>query len=96
MRDYAHRRRSPFGPNGQDDDHNGHEAVQMVQLGDMKRFSPASRRAKEPLEKIGEPIGATVRSFQDGLMDETSMIRRSGSRHRGGTHARGGSRREAC
>ena len=43
---------------------------QIVQIGYMKRFFPASQWAKEQLEKIGEPICATVRSFQGGLVDE--------------------------
>lgn len=43
---------------------------QIVQIGYMKRFFPAAQWAKEQLEKIGEPICATVRSFQGGLVDE--------------------------
>ena len=42
------------------------EAGQAVQIGYMKRFFPASRWAKENLAAIGEPICATVRSFQGG------------------------------
>ena len=45
-------------------------AGQVVQVGYMKRFFPASRWAKENLASIGEPICATVRSFQGGLADE--------------------------
>jgi len=36
----------------------------------MKRFFPCSKWARENLAKIGEPICATVRSFQGGLADE--------------------------
>lgn len=43
---------------------------QMVQLGYMKRFFPASQWACKNLAKIGEPICATVRSLQGGLVDE--------------------------
>ena len=43
---------------------------QVVQVGYMKRFFPCSRWAKDNLERIGEPICATVRSFQGGLADE--------------------------
>lgn len=43
---------------------------QIVQIGYMKRFFPASQWVKEQLAKIGEPICATVRSFQGGLVDE--------------------------
>lgn len=43
---------------------------QTVQIGYMKRFFPASQWAKEKLPAIGEPICATVRSFQGGLADE--------------------------
>lgn len=45
-------------------------ADQVVQVGYMKRFFPASRWAKEKLPSIGDPICATVRSFQGGLADE--------------------------
>jgi predicted dehydrogenase len=44
--------------------------AQVVQVGYMKRFFPAAQWAKQHLEKIGEPICATVRSFQGGLVDE--------------------------
>ncbi|HSI87230.1 MAG TPA: Gfo/Idh/MocA family oxidoreductase [Candidatus Methylacidiphilales bacterium] len=43
---------------------------QVVQIGYMKRFFPASVWAKEQLSRIGTPICATVRSFQGGLVDE--------------------------
>ena len=43
---------------------------QVVQVGYMKRFFPAAQWAKAQLEKIGEPICATVRSFQGGLVGE--------------------------
>ena len=45
-------------------------AGQVVQVGYMKRFFPASRWAKEKLPSIGDPICATARSFQGGLADE--------------------------
>lgn len=45
-------------------------AGQVVQVGYMKRYFPASRWAKEKLDSIGTPICATVRSFQGGLADE--------------------------
>jgi len=44
--------------------------AQVVQLGYMKRFFPASRWAKEKMALIGEPVCATVRTFQGGLVDE--------------------------
>ena len=43
---------------------------QIVQIGYMKRFFPASLWAKEQLARIGEPICATVRTFQGVLADE--------------------------
>lgn len=43
---------------------------QMVQIGYMKRFFPASVWARDQLARIGEPICATVRTFQGGLVDE--------------------------
>jgi predicted dehydrogenase len=43
---------------------------QVVQIGYMKRFFPAAQWAKEQLAKIGEPICASVRSFQGGLVDD--------------------------
>ncbi|MGB8354092.1 MAG: Gfo/Idh/MocA family oxidoreductase [Chthoniobacteraceae bacterium] len=43
---------------------------QMVQIGYMKRFFPASQWAKDHFAEIGEPICATVRSFQGGLCDD--------------------------
>jgi len=43
---------------------------QVVQVGYMKRFFPASQWAKEHLAEIGGPICATVRSFQGGLVDD--------------------------
>jgi predicted dehydrogenase len=45
-------------------------AGQVVQIGYMKRFFPASVWAKEQLHRIGTPICATVRSFQGGLVTE--------------------------
>jgi len=43
---------------------------QVVQLGFMKRFFPATIWAKEHLPEIGEPLCATVRTFQGGSTDE--------------------------
>ncbi len=43
---------------------------QVVQVGYMKRFFPASRWAKEKMALLGEPVCATVRSYQGGLVDE--------------------------
>lgn len=43
---------------------------QVVQIGYMKRFFPASRWAKEHFAEIGEPICASVRSLQGGLCDD--------------------------
>ena len=39
---------------------------QIVQIGYMKRFFPASVWAKEQLPRIGQPLCATVRSYQGG------------------------------
>jgi predicted dehydrogenase len=44
---------------------------QVVQVGYMKRFFPASLWAREKLAAIGQPICATVRSFQGGLVNES-------------------------
>lgn len=43
---------------------------QIVQSGYMKRFFPASIQAKRWLAEIGQPLCATVRSFQGGWADE--------------------------
>jgi len=43
---------------------------QVLQVGYMKRFFPASQWARKHLAEIGEPICATVRSFQGGLCDD--------------------------
>jgi len=43
---------------------------QIVQIGYMKRFFPSAVWAKERMGEIGDPICATVRSFQGGLVDE--------------------------
>ncbi|MEZ0299301.1 MAG: Gfo/Idh/MocA family protein [Candidatus Methylacidiphilales bacterium] len=42
---------------------------QVVQIGYMKRFFPSSQWAKEQLERIGEPICATIRTFQSSSAD---------------------------
>lgn len=43
---------------------------QVVQIGYMKRFFPSSQWARDNIAAIGEPICATIRSFQGGLADE--------------------------
>ncbi len=43
---------------------------QIVQSAYMKRFFPASVQAKKWLSEIGQPLCATVRSFQGGWCDE--------------------------
>jgi predicted dehydrogenase len=47
---------------------------QIVQIGYMKRFFPASQWVKEHLEKIGKPLCATVRSFQGGFVENGEAI----------------------
>jgi predicted dehydrogenase len=47
---------------------------QVIQIGYMKRFFPASQWVKEHLEKIGKPLCATVRSFQGGFVENGEEI----------------------
>jgi predicted dehydrogenase len=47
---------------------------QVVQIGYMKRFFPASQWMKEHLPEIGKPLCATVRSFQGGFVEEGETI----------------------
>jgi predicted dehydrogenase len=47
---------------------------QVVQIGYMKRFFPASRWMKEHLPAIGKPLCATVRSFQGGFVEDGETI----------------------
>jgi predicted dehydrogenase len=47
---------------------------QVVQVGYMKRFFPASRWMKEHLPEIGKPLCATVRSFQGGFVEDGETI----------------------
>jgi predicted dehydrogenase len=49
-------------------------AGQIVQIGYMKRFFPASQWVKEHLGKIGKPLCATVRSFQGGFVEDGETI----------------------
>ena len=47
---------------------------QVVQIGYMKRFFPASQWMKEHLPEIGKPLCATVRSFQGGFVEDGETI----------------------
>jgi len=47
---------------------------QVVQVGYMKRFFPASQWMKERLPEIGKPLCATVRSFQGGFVEDGETI----------------------
>jgi predicted dehydrogenase len=47
---------------------------QIVQIGYMKRFFPASRWVKEHLAEIGQPLCATVRSFQGGFVEDGETL----------------------
>jgi predicted dehydrogenase len=47
---------------------------QIVQIGYMKRFFPASRWIKEHLPEIGKPLCATVRSFQGGFVEDGETL----------------------
>jgi predicted dehydrogenase len=47
---------------------------QIIQIGYMKRFFPASQWVKEHLGKIGKPLCATVRSFQGGFVENGEEI----------------------
>ena len=47
---------------------------QVVQIGYMKRFFPASQWFKEHLPEIGKPLCATVRSFQGGFVEDGETI----------------------
>jgi predicted dehydrogenase len=47
---------------------------QVVQIGYMKRFFPASKWMKEHLPEIGKPLCATVRSFQGGFVEDGEKI----------------------
>jgi predicted dehydrogenase len=47
---------------------------QIVQVGYMKRFFPASRWIKEHMGEIGRPLCATVRSFQGGFVEDSETI----------------------
>jgi len=47
---------------------------QVVQIGYMKRFFPASQWMKEHLREIGKPLCATVRSFQGGFVEDGETI----------------------
>jgi len=50
---------------------------QVVQIGYMKRFFPASQWMKAHLAEIGTPLCATVRSFQGGFVEDGETIYRS-------------------
>jgi predicted dehydrogenase len=50
------------------------QAGQVVQIGYMKRFFPASQWVKQQLAKIGKPLCATVRSFQGGFVENGEEI----------------------
>ncbi len=47
---------------------------QIVQIGYMKRFFPASQWMKEHLPEIGKPLCATVRSFQGGFVEDGETL----------------------
>jgi predicted dehydrogenase len=47
---------------------------QVVQIGYMKRFFPASQWMKEHLPEIGRPLCGTVRSFQGGFVEDGETI----------------------
>ena len=47
---------------------------QVVQIGYMKRYFPASQWMKEHLPEIGKPLCATVRSFQGGFVEDGETI----------------------
>jgi len=47
---------------------------QVVQIGYMKRFFPASQWMKDHLPEIGTPLCATVRSFQGGFVEDGEKI----------------------
>jgi predicted dehydrogenase len=47
---------------------------QIVQIGYMKRFFPASQWMKDHLPEIGKPLCATVRSFQGGFVEDGEKI----------------------
>jgi predicted dehydrogenase len=47
---------------------------QVVQIGYMKRFFPASQWMKQHLPEIGRPLCATVRSFQGGFVEDGETL----------------------
>jgi predicted dehydrogenase len=47
---------------------------QVVQIGYMKRFFPASQWMKDHLPEIDQPLCATVRSFQGGFVEDGETI----------------------